>query len=106
PLDILKFDGFRAQKREILRPRWIPTLCNRAPGVGRTAVGAAVGSRPAAPDASIARAPNQVAINDGRNDLPSRRSQLVRDRVYSKRSPIASTPWKRRRSARITTSSH
>jgi hypothetical protein len=25
---------------------------------------------------------------------------------YSKRSPIASTPWKRRRSARITTSSH
>jgi hypothetical protein len=24
-LDILKFDGFRAQKREILRPRWIPT---------------------------------------------------------------------------------
>ena len=25
PLDILKFDGFRAQKREILRSRWIPT---------------------------------------------------------------------------------
>jgi hypothetical protein len=25
PLDILKFDGFRDQKREIPGPRWIPT---------------------------------------------------------------------------------
>jgi hypothetical protein len=25
PVDILKFDGFRAQKREILTSRWIPT---------------------------------------------------------------------------------
>src|SRR3984957_16377663 len=25
PDDILKFDGFRAQKREILTPKWLPT---------------------------------------------------------------------------------
>jgi hypothetical protein len=29
PFDILKFDGFRAQKREILRSRWIPTAMRK-----------------------------------------------------------------------------